>query len=137
MSLFGGTAVGLGDWQRIQDEIHDGTFFPLVLSLLAHSYFSPPLIFCIENLRTKWSRGESDRWADMTHTRHLRLLKKTTPLFMLFVAFFGLCAATICVQPQSYLSGGCLLVHCLLTVIYFINVPLIEMAAREKRGKSD
>lgn len=32
---------------------------------------------------------------------------------------------------------GCLLVHCLLTVIYFINVPLIEMAAREKRGKSD
>jgi len=36
-----------------------------------------------------------------------------------------------------------LLVHCLLTVIYFINVPLIEMAAREKRenrekrGKSD
>ena len=25
--------------------------------------------------------------------------------------------------------------HCLLSVIYFINVPLIEMAAREKRGK--
>lgn len=23
--------------------------------------------------------------------------------------------------------------HCLLMVIYFINVPLIEMAAREKR----
>lgn len=31
------------------------------------------------------------------------------------------------------LKCGCLLVHCLLTVIYFINVPLIEMAAREER----
>ena len=28
---------------------------------LAHSSFSPPLIFCIENLRTKWSRGERER----------------------------------------------------------------------------
>lgn len=28
----------------------------------------------------------------------------------------------------------CLSVHCLLTIIYFINAPLIEMAAREKSG---
>lgn len=27
--------------------------------------------------------------------------------------------------------------HCLLSVIYFINVPLIEMAAREKRGEKE
>lgn len=63
VSLFG-TDVGLGDWQRIQDEIHDGTFFFFFSSrpLPARSLvFSPPLIFCIENLRTKWSRGESDR----------------------------------------------------------------------------
>lgn len=61
VSLFG-TDVGSGDWQRIQDEIHDGTFFSSSRPLPARSLvFSPPLIFCIENLRTKWSRGESDR----------------------------------------------------------------------------
>lgn len=36
---------------------------PLFLLVFSRSLtrLSPPLIFCIENLGTKWSRGESDR----------------------------------------------------------------------------
>lgn len=119
-----------GDWQRDSRWNPWWHFFP---SSPLRSRLSPPLIFCIENLRTKWSRGESDRsvWHD-TDNSHLRLLYQTTCHYLGIGDVFLTLDLRVCSPGMIRLSG-----HCLLMVIYFINVPLIEMAAREKRGKSD
>lgn len=118
----------------MRNEIHDGTFF-LSSSLLAHSSLSPPLIFCIENLGTKWSRltWHAHATSDFSQTNNCSRFSFTCLQY-----FFNLFLVSRIIRARLMLFWwGCLCAHCLLTLIYFINVPLIEMAARgkERRGE--
>lgn len=60
VSLFGVREIGREFEMKSMMALSPPSLFLLVFSR-SLTRLSPPLIFCIENLGTKWSRGESDR----------------------------------------------------------------------------